>query len=394
MRGKQHKAKRYSRIKEYINLISIPLEIIFLFLMIFFFSESFTSWAGNITDVRYLKIVIYGILFLLFHTFYMLPVSLYSGYFLEHRFELSTENIFGWSKFQLKSIIFSLLLGLPLLVLFYFILHNFPKFWWLISATCFFIISLFIGYILPFIISFFYKLKSIHNRELKSKIKKIIEEGGLKLEGVYEVALGARTKKANAALTGMGKTKRVLLSDTMINKFNESSNKITQGLSSTNWKGDSIPNSSIAFNLNEISSVTAHEVGHYVHHHIWKQIFLQAMLSYGTFYVIYIIIDNIIRMLSYGEVSHIRNFPVILLTFTILNLIIEPISNFFSRFCEYEADSYAAKVTDKDDFISSLNKLAEVNLIDKSPPPIVELLFHSHPSIQHRIEKIETKGVI
>lgn len=361
MKEQQDKARRYSRIKEYIRLVSIPYEIFFLLLMIFFLSENFVSFTETFTDIRYLKILIYGIFFLLFHTIFTLPLDLYSGYILEQKFKLSTENIIGWIKFQLKGILFSLLLGLPLLILFYYIVDSFPKFWWLIAATCFFVISLILSFLIPFIIPFFYKLEPLDMEELKSKIKKIIWKGGLKLEGVYRIKLGARTKKANAGLTGMGRTKRVLLSDTLLeSKFSE----------------------------NEIASVTAHEVGHYVYKHIWKLIFIEVLISYSLFYIIYNVMDKVIELLSYGSINNIVNFPVILLIFTILNLIVGPVNNFFNRHFEYQADSYATKVTNKKSFISSLNNLAKVNLVDKNPSRIIELLFHSHPSIQHRIKRI------
>jgi len=354
-------AKKYSRIKEYIRLISIPYDIIFLLLMIFFLSQVLLYWVGSFTDIRYLKIPLYGTLFLILSYIFKLPLNFYSGYILEHKFKLSKENISGWFKFEFKSILLSLLLGIPLLTIFYYILDNYPSWWWIIAATCFFIVSLIISYIFPFIIPFFYKLEPLDNEELKSKIKEIIEKGRLQLKGVYRIKLGGRTKKANAALVGFGKTKKVLLSDTLIESD---------------------------FSQEEIASVTAHETGHFVYHHIWKLIFIQALLSYGFFYIIFHIIDNIIRLLSYGEVNDIINFPVILLNFSILNLIIEPATNFFSRLFEYKADSYAVSVTDRENFISSLRNLAKINLVDKNPPRLLELLFHSHPSIERRIKNI------
>lgn len=361
MENRSKKAKRYSRIKEYLSLVSIPIEIIFLFLMIFYFSEIFVGLAGNLTVSYYLKIIIYGSMFFIFHTIFMLPINFFSGYILENKFNLSNENIWGWLVFQLKSLAFTFILGLPLFLLFYFIINRFDIWWWFIAASCFFVISLFLSYIFPFIIPFFYNLIPLDNEELKSKIRSIIEKGGLELKGVFKIALGERTKKANAALTGMGKTKRVLLSDTLLDSDIKDP---------------------------EIVSITAHEVGHYVYKHLWKSIIVELVSSYGTFYVIYLLIEGLIKILSDGGVTNIVNLPIIMLIFTLFNLLTKPISNFFTRMFEYQADSYAARESSPQDYISSLDKLAYLNLADKNPPRILEVLLHSHPSIKHRKEAI------
>jgi len=359
---KQDNAKKYSRIRECMSIISIPYGLAFLFLMILFLSGHLVSWVDNITSIRYLKVCIYSILFLFSSTIFKLPLVFYSGYILEHKFKLSTENILSWLKFQLKGLLFALSLGVPTILLFYFILDSFPRYWWIITATCSFIISLIMGYILPFIVGFFYKLNPLNNEELKNKIKHIIQKGGLKLEGVYRIRLGARTKKANATLVGIGKTKRVFLSDTLLESD---------------------------FTEDEITSVTAHEVGHYVYRHILKFILLQLILNYGFLYIIYISVNNVIELLSFGNVNNIINFPVILLIFTLLNILIEPFNNLISRIFEYQSDYYVALNAKTESYVSSLNKLAKLNLVDKDPPVIFEALFHSHPSIKHRIERVE-----
>ncbi len=373
-------SKKYSNIKQYISIANIFYEVAFLLIMIFFISDIFVFWVKNITSIRYFGISIYSFLFLIFHAFFCLPLNFYSDYIVEHKFNLSTENIFGWLKFQFKGLLFSIILGIPLIVFFYVILDYFSVLWWVVAATCSFIIALIISYIFPYIISFFYKLIPLEKEELFFKIKNVLQKGGLELKGLYRINIGERTKKANAALTGFGNTKKVLLSDTLLdsNDFNKKDSA----------KNKDKKSNDIEFTNDEITSITAHEVGHYVHNHIWKMILLEGLLNYVLFYIIYLVSANVIDFLSYGRINDIVNLPVLLLILTFLSFFTTPLNNFFSRFFEYQADAYAVSVTDKLNYRSALDKLSKVNLADKNPPRIIEILFHSHPSIEHRIQKI------
>jgi STE24 endopeptidase len=289
-----------------------------------------------------------------------LPLNYFSEYVIEHKFGLSSECFFNWLKFKLKEFITVTALGMIFIVLFYFILFNF-NYWWFIAFALFFLVSVLITFIFPKIISFFYTLEAIDNPEIQKSIKEIIFFGNLKLEGVYKIGLSKRTKKANAALTGIGKSKKVLISDTLLNS---------------------------EAGIEGIKAVIAHEVGHYVKLHMNKLILIELFLNYFLFYSIYRMADYFINIFSYGTIFDLVNFPVLIFLFSVVNLFFIPVYNFFSRSFEYQADKYAADVVGKKNYIDMLNKLSEKNLTDKKPLRILEILFHSHPCIKKRIDAL------
>ena len=296
-------------------------------------------------------------------TFILFPVAFYSGFILEHRFGLSDQKFLIWIKDEFKSLLVSSLISLPLLLFFYYIIHTFTAYWWLPFGIIMFFFSVILAQIFPVLIfPIFYKSVPVENEELVERIKKLSHEAGVVIENVKSFNMSRSTKKANALFTGLGRTKRILLGDTLLNKFT----------------------------IDEIETVLAHELGHYKYNHIVKNLFIGTFFSFFSLFSIAKIYEYILPFFHQGNVSDTPALPILLLVGMIIGLIVSPILSGLSRKNEFQADRFAVTQTGKYDiFIEALNKLNTQNLGDRDPHPIIEWLFYSHPSINNRIKAIE-----
>jgi STE24 endopeptidase len=235
--------------------------------------------------------------------------------------------------------------------------------WWLPFAALMFFISVVLSQIFPIIIfPIFYKISPIENENLKGKINKLAQRAKLKVENVYKFNMSKNTKKANAAFTGLGKTKRIILGDTLLDNYSE----------------------------DEIETVIAHELGHFKKKHIIKNILIGTVSSFLTLYIIASLYSYSLNWFGFMEITQISALPLLALWSMLIGLIQTPLGNILSRKFEYEADEYAVIETKNPSaFKRTLEKLTDQNLGDKEPHPFVEWFFYSHPSIKNRLNAIE-----
>jgi STE24 endopeptidase len=210
----------------------------------------------------------------------------------------------------------------------------------------------------------FYKFKPLENEDLKARLVRLSERAGTRVRGVYEWKLSEKSKKANAALTGLGSTRRIILADTLLENYTPE----------------------------EIEAVLAHELGHHVHKHIFKSIFVQAGITLAGFWIANIVLTYAVDHMSMfaGRLDDFANLPLLALVSTVLSFLLMPAMNAYSRFNERQADLYSyTAIPSVAPFVSSMNKLADQNLAERQPSRLVELLFHSHPPIAKRIQAAE-----
>ncbi len=226
-----------------------------------------------------------------------------------------------------------------------------------------FFISVVLSQIFPIIIfPIFYKITPIENEDLKERIKLLASNAKLKVENVYKFDMSKNTKKANAAFTGLGKTKRIILGDTLLGNYS----------------------------LEEIETVIAHELGHFKKKHIIKNIIIGTASSFLTLFIIASLYQISLSWFGFESIAQIAALPLLALWSTLIGVIQSPLGNILSRKFEYEADEYAITETKNPGaFIKTLEKLTDQNLGDKDPHPFVEWFFYSHPSIKNRIAAIE-----
>jgi STE24 endopeptidase len=294
-----------------------------------------------------------------------LPLSFYSGYVLEHRFQLSNQTLTGWLWKRLKGYAVGGVLGLSLLYGLYAVLWLTGPWWWLWTSAGWLVVTILLGRLLPVVIlPIFYKVTRLEDVSLLDRLKKLTHGTSLTIEGVYELHLSEETKKANAALAGLGNTRRVLLGDTLLQQFTPE----------------------------EIEVVFAHEIGHHVHRHLPKSIALGAMLSLFGFALVDLIVNAFAGPLGYAGITDPAALPLFLFVLSIFGLIWAPLTNAMSRFYERQCDQYALDHThNKIAYRSAFIKLARINKSDPDPHPLVALLFYDHPPIRERLAMAEDR---
>ncbi len=357
-------SKKYNNVKLTISVSEAVLIFILTFLFLYLgYSKRLADYLYTFTESDYLVLILFSIITGLSVSIIFFPLNFYSSYILEHKYNLSNQTLLKYFTEGIKSTIVSGFIGLPILILFYFILKEFGDNWWLVFAVALFFISVILSQIFPIVIfPIFYKVKSIENEELKERIKTLADNAGLKVQDVYAFDMSKNTKKANAAFTGLGKTKRIILGDTLLSSHSK----------------------------DEIETVIAHELGHYKKKHILKNIIIGTVNSFVLFFLISVLYKLSLFRFGFSSITEIAALPLLTLWAMLIGLIQTPIGNMLSRKFEFEADQYAVKVTNKPaSFIQCLKKLTEQNLGDKEPHPFVEWFFYSHPSIRKRIEAIE-----
>lgn len=356
-------SKKYNNTKLALSIFETIAGFILIYLFIASeWSIKLEEYLRSYTSSDYLVFILFVILVGVAGSIIFFPLSFYSGYILEHKYKLSNQNLFKYFFEKLKGLLVSTVIGLPILLLFFWVLREFGTNWWLPFAIFMFFISVVLSQIFPvFILPIFYKIKQIENESLKQNISELAKNAGLKVENVYSFDISKNTKKANAAFTGLGKTKRIILGDTLLDSYTE----------------------------NEIETVIAHEVGHYKHKHITKNIVIGTLSSFVTLFLIAKLYESSLDWFGFESIKQVAALPLLTLWSIIIGLITTPFGNILSRKFEYEADRYAITVTRKPtSFINTLEKLTEQNLGDKEPHPFVEWFFYSHPSINNRISAI------
>ncbi len=356
-------SKKYNNIK---LSLSIGKGIAVFIVTLFFVSTGLSAGlqnflSGYITN-SYLVFVSFALTSGLALGILFFPLSYYSEFYLEHKYNLSNQTLYGWLWEDLKGLLVSLPVIIPVLLIFFYSLNKFDSLWWLPFAIVLFIISVVLARIVPvLVLPLFYKITPLEQNELKEKIQEHAKDAGIVVENVYKFNMSKNTKKANAAFTGIGKSKRILLGDTLIENFT----------------------------ADEIETVVCHELGHYKRKHIIKNIFIGTLFSFLTLFSIAALYRYSVNWFGFGSFKEIAALPLLALWAMVIGIILTPVSNIISRKFEFEADEYAVLSTGKKDaFVSTLNKLTDQNLGDREPHPFVEWFFYSHPSIKNRVAAI------
>src|SRR2546421_2859526 len=357
--------RRYNRIRRWLGIADFILGAVVLLVLLA------TGWSGTLRDIalgdaaqNYVLAVFLYVLMLMTIT-KLLGLGLdYYGFRLEHRFQLSNQRLRAWLWDEAKGFLVGLVLAAIVAELLYFIMRQAPQHWWLIAWAVFLGLFVLMAQLAPLILfPIFYKFEPLQNEELKARLVRLSKRAGTKVRGVYQWKLSEKSKKANAALTGLGNTRRIILADTLLDHYSP----------------------------DEIEAVLAHELGHHVHRHIFKSILVQAGITLLGFWTANWTLHYAIeRRHMFQTLSAFANLPLLVLVSTILGFLLLPVLNAYSRFNERQADRYAFQsIASIEPFISSMNKLADQNLAERTPSRFVEWFFHSHPAIARRIAAAE-----
>jgi STE24 endopeptidase len=357
-------ARRYNRIRRWLGVADFVVGLVFLVVILV------TRWSDSLRDLAYrlglqnysFSLFVYLVLLLGISKLLTMGLEFY-GFRLERRFKLSNQRFSSWAWDEVKGFLVSLVMGSIVVELLYFTIRQWPQHWWMLAWALFMGLFILLAQLAPVVLfPIFYKFEPLEDEDLRRRLVILSEHAGTRVRGVYRWKLSEKSKKANAALTGLGNTRRIILADTLLDNYSP----------------------------DEIEAVLAHELGHHVHKHILKSIFVQAAITFIGFWAANFALHYAVDHHMFEELSDFANLPLLALVSVILSFLLMPALNAYSRFNERQADRYAFEsIPSVIPFISSMNKLAEQNLAERTPSKWVEWFFHSHPAIYRRLAAAE-----
>ena len=362
---RQALARRYENESRLLGLAGSALTLV---LLVAFYATGLSArlahlWRGGPMVWPFLA---YTACFLAWLTIPSLPLGFYRGYIREHKWNFSTQRVKGWLSDQAKSFAVGLIMAWLVLALLLWIMARFPRTWWLIAGLAMALVSVVMATLFPVVIlPIFHRYTPIEDKELTAALEEILAREGLKSGGFFQEDMSRRTRKENAFLAGLGKTRRVVLGDNLVKQM-------------------TVP---------EIVSVIGHEVGHYKHKHIWKGLAVGTLDELAIFFLLSIVM----RAGFPGFAGSSREVLAVLPLMLIIggaasSLVFGPAGNALSRHFEKQADLYAVEqVRDTQAFLTALAGLANRNLGNAYPAWWVKVLFYTHPPFGERLQYIDER---
>lgn len=302
---------------------------------------------------------VYVVMLVTLHELVALPAAFYRSFALERRYELTTQSIGGWMKDHLKGVALTVVFALAAGHVVYTLIAWSPDAWWLGAAVAGTGVTVVLARVAPILLlPLFYEFKPLERPELTTRLVELSARAGVPVLGVYEWGLGASTRRANAALTGAGRTRRILLSDTLLSEYID----------------------------DEIEVILAHEMAHHVHHDIRNGILIEFALLLAACYAASAALSAWWRPLGLAGPTDPAGMPLLLLAGGAVVLAATPLLNAFSRANERRADRFAVQLTGlAEPFVNAMRRLGAQNLAEETPSRLAVWLFHTHPPVEERI---------
>lgn len=359
--------KRYFRSKLIVGFAKLVLAFALLsILLLSGASDRLHDLFRGLTDNYYLQLSGYLLVFLVGYSLASVPLDYCSDMVLERRYGLSNQTTAGWLLRSIKEWLLSAVLIVIVFDLLFALIRHVPDWWWLAAAVGWFGLLVLMGKIAPaVIVPLFYKLYPLTDRDLANRLLALAQRCGVRVKEVFEIRLSKETRKANAAVVGLGDERRIVIGDTLMDLCTH----------------------------DEIEAVFAHELGHVALSHGWKLLTAAAVSSVAGFYVLHLFYARSAASLGFQGAADIAAIPLLMLWVMVGGLIAKPFQAALSRHYERQADLFIlGKVESPEALATALAKLAGRNLADPEPSRIVELLFYTHPPIAKRIAYLRLAG--
>jgi len=294
------------------------------------------------------------------HALLGVPFAWLSSWVLPRRYGLLHQPFPAWLADRAKAVALGAAIGLAGVEVVYALLRLTPL-WWLAAAALAFAFAIALTAVLPiWILPMFFRLTPLADTTLRTRLLALAERAGVSAVGVWIADQSRKSRTANAAVIGLGRTRRILLYDTL----------------------------AAGFRPEEIEAVLAHELGHHAHGDLRRGLLVQGALSVVTFWVASHALSAGVGRFGYAGVADPAGLPWLALVLAALGLLLTPLVNAFSRYVERQADDFALALTrDPDGFIGAMERLAALNLAERRPHPLKEALLFSHPALDRRIAR-------
>jgi len=362
----EEKATRYHRLKRRASVLSLAWSAVLLWALMLTGGNvtlrNGAEWLASLVGVTSspgLIVALYVSLLMLLNEVGDLPLSFYSGFLIEQRYGLTNQRLRGWIGDQAKALVLGIILATVAATIVYAFIRWVPGVWWAPAGLTFAVLIVGLANVAPVVLlPIFYTVKPLDRETLRGRLMSLAEHAGAQVVGAYEWGLAEKTRKANAALAGLGSTRRILISDTMLSEYSE----------------------------DEIEVVLAHELGHHVHGDIWKGLFFEGGLIVAGFYLAFLVLGAAAPALHLAGPADPAGMPLLIIAGGIVTVVMIPAANALSRRYERSADRFALELTrNPAAFISAMRRLGAQNLAEENPSRVVQWLFYSHPPIADRI---------
>jgi len=356
--ARQQKAREYSKLQRRGSFIELGIGGILLLALLF--TPASTALASLLIFPFPVSAAVYLLILAAGYGVLTAPLVYYYNFVLPHRYGLSQQDLASWLKDRAKASGLELLLGVCLVIIVYWLMRNLPALWWLAAAVIMFLVSLILTWLTPtFLIPLFFKLKPLEEGGLKEKLVNLARRAGVDIAECLTMDLSSRATTANAMLSGWGKSRRIIFSDTLLKGYS--------------W--------------DEIEVTLSHELGHRLHHDIPKLTGIQAATFLLAFYLANLALRAGVVPFSLQGISDIAGLPWLILVLAMLILVLQPALNWYNRRIEIAADETALALSNNPQaFIALMTKLTDQNLSEAEPSQWAKLLFYDHPTYNERVK--------
>ncbi len=354
---RQQKARRYARTRRYLTYADLVLAGIPLLLLVF--AGLSQRLAGIFILPTVPAAVLYFVILIAAYGVLSAPLSYYRGFVLPRRYGLSYQSITGWLGDMVKAGALAVALTCGIIAAGYWFITTVPQLWWLLTWGFIVLVSLILSVLAPVVIvPIFFRMKPLADTELRERLERLAEQAGIGVGGIYTLDFSSKGTTANAAVMGVGKTRRIVLSDTLLKQYSTA----------------------------EIEVIMAHELGHRRHNDILRLFTLQSAILLVGFFITNLVLKESIVPLGFSGVSDVAALPLLILILGAFSLLVSPLANSYSRYLETAADSYALRLTgDPASFVRAMTRLTDQNLAEAEPSRWVERVFYDHPSYRSRM---------
>jgi len=354
---RQQQASRYAGIRRRLALVDFALVGILLLLLVFGnLSSSISEWLDMPVVLE--AVVYFSLLIIAYHILVM-PINYYKNYVLPKRYGLLHQDATGWLKYSLKVPLITLVMGGAIVAMLYWFITSWQDIWWLLAAGLLILVSLVLSVLAPvLLLPLFYKTKPLEDEKLGRRLEKLAEKAKASISDICVVELSSKGTEANAALMGMGATRRIALSDTLLEDYT----------------------------TEEIEVIVAHELGHHKNKDTMYAFLYQSIVLLASLWLTHIVTGVIAEPLGFGGLADIAALPLLAVVFIVFTSLLIPVSNTFIRRREKAADDFSLRITKNPEaFISMMSKITDQNLDEGKPNRWIERLLYDHPSYENRV---------